>query len=93
MEILNRKAHHDYFIDETYECGIVLTGTDLSAGRVVGLTAALSGVLLQKVDYENKMFTGLPEITWWWTYIWSDSYVLQLKRKQWSANLWTEYRI
>ena len=45
---------------------IVLTGTDLSAGRVVGLTAALSGVLLQKVDYENKMFTGLPEITWWW---------------------------
>ena len=23
----NRKARHDYFIDETYEAGIVLTGT------------------------------------------------------------------
>ena len=23
----NRKAYHDYFIDETYEAGIVLKGT------------------------------------------------------------------
>ena len=33
MEILNRKAHHDYFIDETYECGIVLTGTEIKSIR------------------------------------------------------------
>ena len=44
---------------------IVLTGTDLSAGRVAGLTAAVAGVLLQKSDFANKMFTNLPEISWW----------------------------
>ena len=33
MEILNRKAHHDYFIDEIYECGIVLTGTEIKSIR------------------------------------------------------------
>ena len=45
---------------------IVLTGTDLSAGRVVGLTAAISGVFLQKADFANKMFQSLPEVNWWW---------------------------
>jgi SsrA-binding protein len=33
----NRKARHDYFIDETYEAGIVLTGAEIKsvrAGRV-----------------------------------------------------------
>ncbi len=45
---------------------IVLTGTDLSAGRVMGLSAAVSGVLLQKSGYANKMFTNLPEVSVWW---------------------------
>ena len=45
---------------------IVLTGTDLSAGRVMGLSAAVSAVLLQKVGYANKMFNNLPEPSWWW---------------------------
>ncbi len=33
---VNRRAFHDYFIDEKYECGLVLTGTEvksLRAGR------------------------------------------------------------
>ena len=34
MEILNRKAHHDYFIDETYEAGIVLHGTEVKSMRM-----------------------------------------------------------
>lgn len=38
---------------------IVLTGTDLSAGRAVGLTACISASLLQKVGSANKMW---PEI-------------------------------
>lgn len=29
----NRKAYHDYFIDETYEAGIALTGTEVSSLR------------------------------------------------------------
>ncbi len=45
---------------------IVLTGTDLSAGRVMGLSAAVSGVLLQKTGFTNKMFQNLPEVTIGW---------------------------
>ncbi len=41
---------------------IVLTGTDLSAGRVVGLTAAISAALLQSATWANKMFDTLPEM-------------------------------
>ena len=33
MEILNRKARYDYFIDEEYEAGIVLTGTEIKSIR------------------------------------------------------------
>lgn len=33
VEILNRRAKHDYFIEEEYECGIVLTGTEIKAIR------------------------------------------------------------
>ncbi|MFY9503571.1 MAG: SsrA-binding protein, partial [Dethiobacteria bacterium] len=29
----NRKAYHDYHIDETYEAGIVLTGTEVKSVR------------------------------------------------------------
>lgn len=29
----NKKARHDYFIDETYETGIVLTGTEIKSIR------------------------------------------------------------
>ncbi|MDL2295443.1 beta-methylgalactoside transporter [Lachnospiraceae bacterium OttesenSCG-928-E19] len=41
---------------------IILTGTDLSAGRIVGLTACVAASLLQMGDYANKMFPNLPEI-------------------------------
>lgn len=30
----NKRASHDYFIIETYECGLVLTGTEIKAVRV-----------------------------------------------------------
>lgn len=29
----NRKARHDYFIEETFEAGIVLTGTEIKSAR------------------------------------------------------------
>lgn len=32
--VQNKKANHDYFIIETYECGLVLTGTEIKAIRV-----------------------------------------------------------
>ena len=34
MEIVNRVARHDYFIEEEYECGIVLTGTEIKSIRL-----------------------------------------------------------
>lgn len=30
----NKKAYHDYFIEETYEAGIVLTGTEIKSIRL-----------------------------------------------------------
>ncbi len=33
MEILNRKARYDYFIEDEYEAGIVLTGTEIKSIR------------------------------------------------------------
>lgn len=33
MEILNRKARHDYFVEETIEAGIALTGTEIKSVR------------------------------------------------------------
>ncbi len=39
---------------------IVLSGTDISAGRVVGLTACIAASLLQMADYPKKMFPDLP---------------------------------
>lgn len=34
MEILNRKAHYDYYIEQTFEAGIVLTGTEIKSIRL-----------------------------------------------------------
>lgn len=33
MEILNKKAYHDYFIENIYEAGIVLMGTEIKSIR------------------------------------------------------------
>ena len=41
---------------------IILTGTDLSAGRIVGLTACIAASLLQASGYANKMFPGIPTL-------------------------------
>ena len=41
---------------------IILTGTDLSAGRIVGVTACVAASLLQASGYANKMFPALPTL-------------------------------
>ena len=38
---------------------IVLTGTDISAGRAVGLTACIAAALLQMTTYSSKLFPNL----------------------------------
>lgn len=43
--------------------GILITaGTDLSAGRMVGLAAVVSASLLQASDYAYKMYPHLPQL-------------------------------
>ena len=44
---------------------IVLTGTDISAGRCVGLTACVAASLLQMTGYANKMFPNLNTMPLW----------------------------
>src|SRR5579859_7406882 len=43
---VNRQAYHDYFVDETYETGIVLTGTEIKSirGGKVNLRGAYARV-------------------------------------------------
>lgn len=41
---------------------IVLQGTDLSAGRVLGLCAVISASLLQSTTYASRMYPDLPEL-------------------------------
>lgn len=43
--------------------GVLITkGTDLSSGRIVGLTACISASLLQRPDYAYKLFKNAPQL-------------------------------
>lgn len=44
---------------------IVLAGTDISAGRSVGLTACIAASLLQMSTYPNKIFPNIPTMPLW----------------------------
>jgi len=44
----NRKARHDYFILDTLECGIVLTGTDIKSVRAGNLNLKDSYASMEK---------------------------------------------
>ncbi len=48
---------------------IILTGTDLSAGRIVGLTACVAASLLQASGYANKMFPNIGALPIWLVFI------------------------
>lgn len=41
---------------------LITKGTDLSAGRQVGLAACLSGVLIQRGNYTGRLYKNLPEM-------------------------------
>lgn len=43
-------------------CCMALAGLDLSAGRVVGLSAAVSAALLQSADWPNRLLSFLPDL-------------------------------
>ncbi|MFA9413569.1 MULTISPECIES: beta-methylgalactoside transporter [Streptococcus] len=41
---------------------LITRGTDLSAGRIVGLTAIITATLVQKPDFVGKFFPNLPDL-------------------------------
>ncbi|HZG16026.1 MAG TPA: galactose/methyl galactoside ABC transporter permease MglC [Candidatus Bathyarchaeia archaeon] len=44
---------------------LIAGGTDLSSGRVVGLTAVISASMLQTMDYPRRFFPDMPELPLW----------------------------
>ena len=52
----NRKARHDYFIEETYEAGIVLTGTEIKSARLGKVSIKESYARIEK---EEMMIYGM----------------------------------
>lgn len=44
---------------------LITKGTDLSAGRIVGLSGCIAGTLLQRADYSGKIYTELGEMNMW----------------------------
>lgn len=49
-------------------CGVsgclITKGTDLSAGRAVGLAACLSAMMLQDIGYSARMLSWMPDVPW-----------------------------
>jgi methyl-galactoside transport system permease protein len=45
---------------------IIARGTDLSAGRTVGLAAVVSASLAQRPDYASRLFKDLPDLAVYW---------------------------
>ena len=52
----NKKARHDYFIEETYEAGIVLTGTEIKSARLGKVSIKESYARIEK---EEVMIYGI----------------------------------
>lgn len=48
---------------------IVLTGTDLSGGRIIGLSAAIAGSFLQSTDISRRMFASMPAPSAGWIFV------------------------
>ncbi|MCL2324505.1 MAG: SsrA-binding protein SmpB [Actinomycetia bacterium] len=52
----NKKAYHDFFIDETWEAGLVLTGTEIKSIRTNGLSLKEAYV---RIDGAEAWLLGL----------------------------------
>lgn len=62
MEIVNRKAKFEYFIEETYEAGIELKGTEIKSIRKSSVDLRDSYVLIRKNEvYLLNAFIGKYE--------------------------------
>ncbi len=58
----NKKARHDYFIDEVYECGLVLTGTEVKSLRA-GRASLIDGFAVVRDGELWLQGVHIPEYT------------------------------
>jgi len=56
----NRKARHDYFVEETWEAGLVLTGTEVKSLRA-GRASLVDGYAVVKDDEVWLQGVHIPE--------------------------------
>ena len=49
----NKKAYHDFFIDETYECGIALHGTEVKSMRMGSAVSRRRSSALKTEKYSS----------------------------------------
>ena len=60
MEILNRKARYNYFVEDEYECGIVLKGTEIKSIREGSCNIGDSYAHIRRGElYVLNMFIGV----------------------------------
>ena len=48
---------------------LITKGTDLSAGRQVGLAACLAGVLVKRGEYTGRLWKAVPEMNMWLVFL------------------------
>ena len=66
MVTVNRQAYHDYFVDETVEAGIALTGTEVKSARAghVNLRGAYARIKDGEVWLEGAHIAEYEHGTW-----------------------------
>lgn len=60
MEITNKKAYHDYFVEETYEAGIELFGTEVKSVRLGKVNLKDSWISIDKGEIFANNFHISP---------------------------------
>ena len=58
----NKKAYHDFFIDETYECGIALHGTEVKSMRMGKCSIKEAFVRIEDGEAVSYTHLTLPTI-------------------------------
>ena len=58
----NKKARHDYFFEETYEAGIVLTGTEIKSVRAGGVNLRDSFAKVEKGEIEVQAAASSDDV-------------------------------
>ena len=57
----NKKAYHDYFIEDTYEAGITLAGTEVKSLRMG--KCSIKESFIKIVQYRMSVFNIFSEMT------------------------------